>query len=117
MANCEDCIHNDICSMVDYYNAEGCGAFRDRALFVKLPLKFEQSFYYIKNDAVVEDKLLRVEIDNYGYMSLIGHQCEFYADDIGTLCFLTREEADHVREVESKILDAFMQHLRRHGKM
>lgn len=94
MAKCEDCIHNDICDMVDYCSTEGCGAFIDSYKIIKLPLKFEQAFYFIDDGRVVADKFLRAEIDLHGCMCIVGHVSEFYVSELGTLWFLSSEEAE-----------------------
>lgn len=110
MAKCENCYHYDVCNGRPDVAAYGCKCedFKDKSLIVELPCKVGDTVYYIGNlQSILTLKVVSVHLSDEGKIRKKKHKSHFcaieknskitgryYLDTMGSLAFLTREEAE-----------------------
>ena len=112
MANCRDCIHNDVCVARitadenyperHYTENNNCSNFKDRNKFIELPCKVGDTvygFFYPGRDTIL---VAPEKVENI----LIETEDEYYLfDDFGKKIFLTEEEAQNTLNALKVISD------------
>ena len=109
MANCKDCLHNNICNIKQRYNhpkyalqhiEKYCEHFKDRSRFVELPCKVGDMFYEPKRHQITEYQITRIVLTEFGlhFGIILKKGLSFRSIitpyDIGKVVFTTREEAE-----------------------
>jgi hypothetical protein len=105
MSKCENCIHNVICSADAYFKSiedceKHCCHFKDKSLFVELPMVLGQICYapYNYKNEVEECRVssLTQKADGSWKIRLTHNHSvfEIRVDEIGKTVFLTKEEAE-----------------------
>ena len=106
---CKDCIHFELCGVFDYISPAECGFFTDRSRFVELPCKIGERLFLIipAKQLIIEYVIIEIETRETGMIykavdTLFYTMAGFLANDIGTIVFLAREEAEQaLKERES----------------
>ena len=115
MATCKDCLHVDVCYMVEHYGVDptednqeyDCHQFQDRSRFVELPCKFGDRVWIngvLGIGRCEEHEITKVhytkgsKTDMWFYADLVGYKgqanCCFGLKEIGKTVFLSLEEAE-----------------------
>ena len=108
MATCKDCMHYDLCrscsriqlgwnvNTVGYVEnvEEICKHFADSSRFVELPCKVGDAVFSNVLGKMLEDKITSINIYENGARVLLGRGLWFDIEYIGSVIFLTREEAE-----------------------
>ena len=123
MSKCENCIHYDVCcEMVTKHNKQFfvCGDkgnegqhFKDKSLFVELPVKVGQTVRYIKGGYYnsPHKKPCAIEVTEINQKwhgkildwGFIANGTRYRFSSIGKTVFLTKEEAEaKLKEIEGK---------------
>ena len=119
MANCKDCIHNDVCEariVADenyperhYTENNNCSNFKDRNKFIELPCKVGDTVYHIQS--VFDDSSLKSKnvikpriIDFISTSSFLAESQGLIISekDFDKTVFLTREKAEKALEEREK---------------
>ena len=118
MIKCENCIHGDECfSRWAYRESKAeignCNHFKDKSLFVELPVQVEQTVWYIKggyyNSPHKKPCAIKVTEINQKWhgkildWGFIANGTRYRFSSIGKTVFLTKEDAEaKLKELESK---------------
>lgn len=110
MATCKDCIHSGICSIqLSEHSVLDCNEtsirrskdvehrcleFRDGSRFLELPCKVGDAVFSNVLGKMLEDKITSINIYENGARVLLGRGLWFDIEYIGSVIFLTREEAE-----------------------
>ena len=99
MATCKDCVHFEVCrgeyaeGIEQLLACDGCEDFKDRSLFVELPIKpSEKVFYFDTEGRIYETTVTQPVYGASGF--LIDSDVVFNSNLIGARFFLTREAAE-----------------------
>ena len=98
---CKDCIHFESCKNLYETHGEGlsgdscvCDSFKARARFVELPCMVGDAVFSNVLGKMLEDKITSINIYENGARVLLGRGLWFDIEYIGSVIFLTREEAE-----------------------
>ena len=97
MANCKECIHNNVCRNYEPISYSACSDFKDKSRYIELPCNVGDTVYYITgigHNIVKPAKIKEIILDENGIKDLYvqgdGHNFENAFD----IFFMTREEAE-----------------------
>lgn len=106
MANCKECIHNNVCRNYEPISYSACSDFKDKSQYIELPCKVGDELYCVfspPHPANPADKgkwfIDKFEVARFHY-GVKGLSIEMYGygtvsvREIGKTVFLTREEAE-----------------------
>lgn len=102
MANCKECIHNNVCRNYEPISYSACSDFKDKSRFIELPCKVGDTVYTTYHGSLSVYKVTEIRINDFLWAELYNPK---YSDEYKTeiVCldfsfnefvFLTREEAE-----------------------
>ncbi len=100
MATCKDCVHYEVCFIVESYGEEdneNCRSFKPKSRFVELPCELGQTVYFIGvlSQQIVPSKAMSILYNNGGFHILCENGLVVTAtEQLGKTVFLSREEAE-----------------------
>ena len=115
MAKCENCYHAEICK--NYPNTglppkmrqelvnKGCEHYKDKSLIIELPCRVGDTVYILIDESekfggsyINEEKVVEL----YTAGRIWTDSCYYDSDDIGSILFFTREEAERALKEREK---------------
>lgn len=115
MAKCENCYHAEICK--NYPNTglppkmrqelvnKGCEHYKDKSLIIELPCRVGDTVYVLIDESekiggsyINEEKVVEL----YTASRIWTDSCYYDSDDIGSILFFTREEAERALKEREK---------------
>lgn len=120
MANCENCIHNEVCKNYEPKSTIACERYKDNSLIVELPCKVGDTVfafcdfygvvlpyfietldisYYTKNENCYQYEANSTNAEQNDLIDSI----DFLLEDIGKTVFLSREEAEKALKEDKNV--------------
>lgn len=106
MATCKDCIHCDVCYVINAKIApvdtpcDECTKFKAKSKFVELPCKVGDTVYFLCRNLetyewyICEKEIYSINVYDNSIFFYISPICFFVEMEIGVRLFLTKEEAE-----------------------